>query len=166
MPRLTLLGLLRAGAVLVAALLVATLPRLGVPARALPDLVVILVAATAVLRGSLHGALVGLVAGWVVELVPPAGSPLGATALLYAAAGAAAGLFRREGPGGILPALAALTVASAVVEGGEICLQVLGDGVVDLAAAATRVAVTVAVGLVAMPLIVAVDHALVRRRLA
>ncbi len=88
MPRLSLLGLVRTVFVVVGALSVATvLPRLGVPARLLPDLVVIAVAASAVLRGPAPGALLGLAAGWVVDLVPPAGSPLGATALLYAVAG-------------------------------------------------------------------------------
>ena len=95
-PRLSLLGLLRTGAVLLAALAVATvLPRFGVPARFRPDLVVLLVAASAVVRGPAQGALLGLAAGWVVDLVPPGGSPLGLTALLYAAAGATAGLFHR-----------------------------------------------------------------------
>ncbi len=167
MPRLALLGLLRTVMVLVGALTVATvLPRLGVPARYLPDLVVVAVAASAVLRGSVHGALLGLAAGWVVDLVPPAGSPLGATALLYAAAGAAAGAFHRQGGRGLLAPLAALAAAAVVVTGGELALAVLGDGVVDGAAAATRVAVTVAVGVVALPALIGLDHALVRRRLA
>ena len=59
--RPTLLGVLRTAYVLVAALVVATvLPRLGVPPRWVPDLVLLGVVATAVLRGPVHGALVGL----------------------------------------------------------------------------------------------------------
>ncbi len=82
--RVTLLGLVRTAYVVVAALLSATLlPRLGVPQEWVPDLVLIGVVATAVLRGPVHGALVGLVAGWVVELVPPVGSPLGLTPLVH-----------------------------------------------------------------------------------
>ena len=167
MPRLSLLGLLRTAAVLVAALAVATvLPRFGVPYRYLPDLVVLVVAASAVVRGPVHGALVGLAAGWVVDLVPPGGSPLGLTALLYAAAGATAGLFHRAAARGMIGALLGLAAATAVVELGRICVSILGDGVVDLGSAATRTAVTVAVGLLALPALLGVDRALTRRRLA
>jgi len=167
MPRLSLLGLVRAALVLVAALAVATvLPRLGVPARVLPDLVLIAVTASAVLRGPTHGALLGLAAGWVVDLVPPAGSPLGATALLYAVAGATAGSFHRQGVRGPAIPLLALGSAAVLLRLGDVVLAVLGDGVVDASAAATGVAVTVAVGSLALPVLIGLDHALVRRRLA
>lgn len=166
-PRLSLLGLLRSVGVVVAALVVATaLPRLGVPSRVVPDLVVVLVVSSAVLRGPVHGALLGLAAGWVVDLVPPGGAPLGVTALLYAAAGGAAGMLRRPGrPGPVVP-LVALTAAAVVVEAGRVALGVLGDSPLDLRAVAIRVAATVAVGLVALPALLGVDRALVRRRLA
>lgn len=167
MPRLSLLGLLRSAGVVVAALVVATvLPRLGVPLRAVPDLVVVLVAASAVLRGPVHGALLGLAAGWVVDLVPPGGAPLGLTALLYAAAGAAAGTLRRPGRPGVLPPVLALALSAAVVEAGRLALAVLADGVLDVSTAATRVAVTVVVGLLLLPAVLGVDRALTRRRLA
>jgi rod shape-determining protein MreD len=167
MPRLSLLGLLRTVTVLAAGLVVATvLPRFGVPSRYLPDLVVVVVAASAVVRGPAHGALLGLAAGWVVDLVPPGGSPLGLTALLYAAAGAAAGLCRPAAGRGLPGALLGLAAATAVVELGRLCVAVLGDGVVDLGSAVTRTAVTVAVGLVALPALLGVDRALTRRRLA
>jgi rod shape-determining protein MreD len=166
-PRLSLLGLLRTGAVLLAALAVATvLPRFGVPARFRPDLVVLLVAASAVVRGPAQGALLGLAAGWVVDLVPPGGSPLGLTALLYAAAGAAAGLFHRAAHRSLLGALLGLAAATVVVELGGVCVAILGDGTVDLVAAATRTLVTLAVGLLALPALLGVDRALTRRRLA
>jgi rod shape-determining protein MreD len=166
-PRLSLLGLLRTAAVLLAALAVATvLPRFGVSSRYLPDLVVLVVAASAVVRGPAHGALLGLAAGWVVDLVPPGGSPLGLTALLYAAAGAAAGLFRRSASRGLVGAVLGLTAATVVVELGGVCVAILGDGVVDLGSAVTRSAVTVAVGLLALPALLGVDRALTRRRLA
>lgn len=166
-PRLSLLGLLRTGAVLLAALAVATvLPRFGVPARFRPDLVVLLVAASAVVRGPAQGALLGLAAGWVVDLVPPGGSPLGLTALLYAAAGATAGLFHRGAHRSLLGALLGLAAATLVVELGGVCVVILGDGTVDLAAAATRTLVTLAVGLLALPALLGVDRALTRRRLA
>lgn len=167
MPRLTLLGVIRAVAVLVAALCVATvLPRLGVPARFLPDLVVVLVVATAVLRGPAHGALVGLAAGWVVDLVPPGGAPLGLTALLYAAAGATAGTFRRPARPGVVPPVLALAVAAAIVAGGGVCVAILGDGSLDLPVTLTALAATVLVGLLALPVLVTLDRSLTRRRLA
>ena len=166
-PRLSLLGLLRTGAVLVAAITVATvLPRFGVPTRFLPDLVVIVLASSAVVRGPAHGALLGLAAGWVVDLMPPGGSPLGLTALLYAAAGATAGLAHRAASRGLPGALLGLAAATVVVEIGGVCVAILGDGVVDLGSAVTRSAVTVAVGLLALPALLGVDRALTRRRLA
>jgi rod shape-determining protein MreD len=167
MPRLTLLGLLRTAGVLVAALAVATvLPRFGVPARFLPDLVVLVVASSAVVRGPAHGALLGLAAGWVVDLVPPGCSPLGLTALLYAAAGATAGLFRRPASRTLIGALLGLAAATVVVELGGVCVAILGDGAFDLGAAATRGLVTLAVGVLALPALLGVDRALTRRRLA
>lgn len=167
MPRLSLLGLLRTVAVLVAALAVATvLPRLGVPARFRPDLVILLVAASAVVRGPVHGALLGLAAGWVVDLVPPGGSPLGLTGLLYSVAGATAGLLYQSASRSTVGALLGLTTAAVVVELGGVGLAILGDGTVEVAAAATRTVTTLAVGLVALPAILGVDRALTRRRLA
>lgn len=167
MPRLSLLGLVRSAAVLAAALLVATvLPRYGVPARFLPDLVVLVVASSAVLRGPVHGALLGLAAGWVVDLMPPGGSPLGLTALLYALAGATAGSLRRTGGRSIVIPLAAVAAGSSVVELGGVCVAILGDGPVDVPNAVTRVLATVLVGVVALPLVLGVDRALTRRRLA
>lgn len=167
MPRLTLLGLLRTAAVLVGALAAATLlPRLGVPARAVPDLVVIVVASSAVLRGPTHGALLGLAAGWVVDLVPPGGSPLGVTALLYAAAGAAAGLLHHQGNRGPLAPLGAVVAGAVVVGAGRLGLAVLGEAPLDVPGALTRVAATAVAGLLLVPVAVAVDRALVRRRLA
>lgn len=167
MPRPTLLGLLRAAGVVIGALAAATiLPRLGVPAGWVPDLVLVLVAASAVLRGPLHGALLGLAAGWVVDLVPPGGSPLGATALLYAAAGAAAGAFHHPGNRGPLAPLGSLAVAALVVGAGRLVFAVVGDGVVDPAAALSRAASTVVAGVLLLPVCIAVDRALVQRRLA
>jgi rod shape-determining protein MreD len=166
-PRLSLLGLIRTVAVLVAALTVATvLPRFGVPARFLPGLVVLVVASSTVVRGPAHGALLGLAAGWVVDLMPPGGSPLGLTALLYAAAGATAGLAHRAASRSLFRAILGLAAATVVVEIGGVCVAILGDGSFDLAAAATRTLTTLGVGLFALPLLLGVDRGLTRRRLA
>jgi rod shape-determining protein MreD len=167
MPRLSLLGLLRTVAVLLAAVAVATvLARFGVPARFRPDLVILLVAASAVVRGPAHGALLGLAAGWVVDLVTPGGSPLGLTALLYAVAGASAGLSHRSASPSMVGALLGLATATVVVELGGVGLAILGDGTVDVAAVATRTLTTLVVGLAALPVVLGVDRALTRRRLA
>ncbi|MCU1537373.1 MAG: rod shape-determining protein MreD, partial [Humibacillus sp.] len=110
--RVTLLGLARTAYVVVAALVSATvLPRLGVPQAWAPDLVLIGVVATAVVRGPVHGALVGLLAGWVVELVPPVGTPLGVTPLVIMLGGLVAGLLRRESPRTVARAVVALAAA-------------------------------------------------------
>ena len=164
--RPTLLGLLRAAYVVLAALATATLlPRLGVPDAWVPDLVLLGVASTAVLRGPLHGALVGLLAGWVVELVPPVGSPLGLTALVTAVGGLVAGLFHSPASRSGLRPLAALVAAAAVVGLARAVTTLLAEGSLDLLAGLARLASTVVIGLLTVPVAVAVDRALVRRRL-
>lgn len=164
--RLSMLGLLRASYTVVAALVVTTvLPRLGVPSRFVPDLVLIGVVATAVIRGRVHGALVGLAAGWVVELVPPVAKPLGLAALTLMVAGIVAGSFRRSSSRSFLRPLAALAVAAGVVLAGEGAAAVVAEGSVDVTAAVTALGVTVGVGLALLPFMVIVDRALVRRRL-
>ena len=164
--RPTLLGVLRTAYVLVAALLVATvLPRLGVPPGAVPDLVLVGVVATAVLRGAVHGALAGLLAGWVVELVPPGGHPLGLTALVLMAAGLAAGFFRSPSSRSFLRPVSALVVAAVVVVAAHLGAAVLADGDVQLLDASRRLLATVLAGVVLLPALLATDRALVRRRL-
>ncbi|ANS78476.1 Rod shape-determining protein MreD [Serinicoccus hydrothermalis] len=60
-----------------------------------PDLVLLVVAAAALLHRPQVGLLVGLAGGWLVDLVPPGGEPLGASALSYAAVGLGLGWARR-----------------------------------------------------------------------
>ena len=164
--RPTLLGLVRTAYVLVAALLVSTvLPRLGIPPRWVPDLVLVGVVATAVLRGPVHGALVGLLAGWVVELVPPVGSPLGLTPLVMMVAGLVAGSFRRTSSRSRLRAPAALLAAAGVLLVGRLGSAVLAEGSVEVADGLWRLVATVAAGALVLPAFLALDRALVRRRL-
>jgi uncharacterized membrane protein len=164
--RPTLLGVLRAAYVVVAALLTATsLPRLGVPPAWLPDLVLVGVVATAVLRGPVHGALVGLLAGWVVELVPPVGAPMGLVPLVTMMAGLAAGLFRRASSRSWLRPPAALLSATGVVLAGRTASAVLAEGNVEPAAGASGLVSTVLAGAVLLPPLLVIDRALVRRRL-
>jgi rod shape-determining protein MreD len=164
--RPTLLGVLRTAYVVVAALTTATLlPRLGVPQQWVPDLVLVGVVATAVLRGPVHGALAGLLAGWVVELVPPVGSPLGLMPLVTMLAGLVAGLFRRSSPRSWLRAPVALVCAAAVVLCARVASAVLAEGGVEPAVDASRAVATVVLGAVLLPALLVVDRALVRRRL-
>ena len=164
--RPTLLGVLRTAYVVVSALLTATLlPRLGVPQQWVPDLVLVGVVATAVLRGPVHGALAGLLAGWVVELVPPVGSPLGLMPLVTMLAGLVAGLFRRSSSRSWLRAPAALVCSGAVVLAGRAASAVLADGGVEPAVGALRLVSTVVLGALLLPGMLVVDRALVRRRL-
>lgn len=164
--RVTALGLARTAYVLVAALASATvLPRLGVPGRWVPDLVLIGVVATAVLRGPLHGALVGIAAGWVVELVPPVGRPLGLVPLVMMLGGAAAGTFRSTGARSMVRAFAALVAAGVVVIAGRLAAAVLAEGSTSIGDGLVSLGATVAVGAIALPVLIAVDRALVRRRL-
>lgn len=164
--RLTTLGLGRAAYVVVAGLLTATLlPRLGVPAEWVPDLVLIGVVATAVLRGPVHGALVGLAAGWVVELIPPVGSPLGLTPLVMMLGGLVAGAFHLSSSRSLARAVVALGAACLVVLGAGLVVTIVAEGGVEIVAGLRALTSTLAVGLVALPLMLVVDRALVRRRL-
>lgn len=82
----------RALLLVAAVLLPAALPSVAGLPRA--DLVLVVVAATALVRGPTTGLLTGLAGGWLLDLVPPGGAPLGASALVYAGAGALVGLAR------------------------------------------------------------------------
>ena len=137
------------------------------PTRFLPDLVVLVVASSAVVRGPAHGALLGLAAGWVVDLVPPGGlARSGSPRSCMPTAGATAGLAHRAASRSLLGALLGLAAATVVVELGGVCVAILGDGSFDLAAAATRTLVTLAVGLLALPRAARRGPRLTRRRLA
>lgn len=87
-PRLVARAVLLLAGVLLPVLLPDALP-------SRPDLVLVVVAAAALIHGPSTGALMGLGGGWLLDLVPPGGGPLGATALAYLAAGALVGTARR-----------------------------------------------------------------------
>ena len=160
------MGLLRALYLVVAALLTSTLlPRLGVPGHWMPDLVLVGVVSTAVVRGPRHGAIVGLAAGWVVELIPPVGSPLGLTAVVTMAGGAVAGTFRRPSSRSPVRPMVALLAATVVVQAGHLASTLLAEGSVALGRQLGSLVSTLAVGAVALPVFLSVDRALVRRRL-
>lgn len=153
---------LRALLLLAAAILPSAWPS-GVP-RA--DLVVLVVAAAALVRGPTTGLLVGLAGGWLLDLVPPGAEPLGASALSYAAVGALLGLARRYAAASpLLPWLATAAGAACV-------LAVRG---VTAAAGVGRVApsellwswlLTLLVSVIVLPVLLAVERRLTERRWA
>lgn len=162
--RISLLSLLRAALVVLAAALSAVvLPRLGAVG---PDLVLLVVVSGALLGGPTKGALLGLGAGWTVDLMPPGTEALGVAALTYAGAGVAAGLWHRDSVrSASLPALATLAAASTVAAVG--ILRAMTSGwPVPWAAAGWSLVLTTALGLAVVPLLIRAERGLVRRRLA
>lgn len=139
----------------VAAIVVVTLRARGW--AVVPDLALLPVLAFALSRGATAGALLGLAAGWVVDLVPPGGQPLGATALLYAVAGAVAGRGVRLGP---LPTrwIALVSLGAALIPAAGRILQGLWLGhQVDLTGAGLEVAATLLVAAIVVPPLVRLD---------
>lgn len=153
---------LRGAAVLGAALLAVTLGARDV--APVPDLVVVLVVAWALLRGPAVGALAGLAGGWLLDLVPPGGEPIGAAALAYAAAGLLAGRFRHAGPVAAVRVATVTLGAALVVEGVGVVRALAVSAPVDLAEVALRALLTATVGAVVVPLVVGAERAVVRRR--
>ena len=158
------LHLLRAIAVVAAALAMVTLTARGVSAP--PDLVLPVVVAGALLSGPSRGALLGLGAGWVVDLMPPGSPVLGSAALLYAAAGLLAGACRREGEAPMVWVAVVVLAASSAVALGRAALTLTSSAPVSLAEVGLRLALTATLALVAVPLLVRAEHALARRHLA
>lgn len=161
-----MLGIWRAAAVIVAGLLTTSvLGRYGVSSVWMPALELVLVTSTAVLRGPVHGAWVGLATGWFLTLLPPVGSPMGAEALTYAAAGAAAGMLADRTSRSWLRPLAALALAFIVLSLGTWVVAILATGTFTPAESVPCLLTTMAVGAITLPAVLALDRALVRRRL-
>lgn len=160
----SVLGALRLAALLAAALLAVTLgSRIPI---VIPDLVLLLVVAGALLSGPARGALLGLGAGWLTDLMPPGAAVLGASALTYAAAGLVAGAGRREGETPLVW-IAAVTGASALtLAAGRVAGALFAGAPIAWGELGVRLLLTLLVGLVAVPLLVRAEQALVRRRLA
>jgi rod shape-determining protein MreD len=93
----------RTGRALLAALLltgamilqITVLSRLPLPG-ATPDLLLVVVAAWALARGSIEGAIVGFAGGLLLDVAPPSDGPLGLTALVLAITGALVGVVADE----------------------------------------------------------------------
>ncbi|MGB5953528.1 MAG: hypothetical protein WBG57_13560 [Ornithinimicrobium sp.] len=166
MHRAPALGV-RAGIVFLAALAM-SLPIPLLPA--MPDLMVIAVAVIALIKGPWVGAMVGLSGGWLIDLVPPGASPMGASALLYAALGAGVGAARRHlaatPTAGLLPLIpwAVVALASAVVLAVRATSAAAGFGDADLSAIGWTWLLTVALTPVLLPALVWLERMLAVRR--
>lgn len=132
---------------------------------ALPDLVLLVVVAAALVSGPLTGALLGLLAGWVVDIVPPGAIPLGASALGYAAAGAVAGRCRRIGARSLLWAAIAVTAGTVTVLGARGLAVAWRGAPVPWVESATVLGLTLLAAPFVIPGLVALDRVLARRRL-
>jgi len=162
--RPTVPGLLRGVLLLVSALVaVSVATRSTVP---VPDLVLPVVVAAALLGGPARGALLGLAAGWLVDLVPPGSAVLGTSALLYAVCGLFAGAGRREGvtPLGWVVAVGAAT--ALVSTAARVLLALLSAAPVDLGGSGARLVLTVTWCALTVPLLVAGEQRLARWRRA
>jgi rod shape-determining protein MreD len=129
-----------------------------------PDLVLVLVVAWALLRGPVVGGLAGLAAGWLLDLVPPGSGLLGLQALTYAAAGMLAGRYRAEGP---VPAarVAVVTLAASMLVEGLGALRALAvSAPVDPALLGLRCLLTATVAAAVVPVLVRAERSVQRRR--
>jgi rod shape-determining protein MreD len=158
---LSLQGIVRVLAVVLAALLGVTLGSRGV--AVLPDPVLPVVVAGALLAGPSRGALLGLAAGWVVDLMPPGAAVLGTSALLYAAAGLVAGAGRREGRTPMLWVALVVCGSTAVLWAGRLFVAGLAAAPVAWGDVGVRIALTAAFGVLAVPALVEADRAIARR---
>jgi rod shape-determining protein MreD len=154
-------GLARAALLVAMALLSAVQgSRVGL---ALPDLVLPVVVAGALLAGPSRGVVLGLAAGWVVDLMPPGSPVLGSSALLYAAAGLVAGAGRREGRTPLIWVAVVVAGAAATLWAGRAFLAGLVGAPVAWGEVGLRLALTTALGVVLVPALVWAEHALARR---
>ncbi len=133
-----------------------------------PDLVLIVVAATALMRGPWAGAAMGLGGGWLIDLIPPGSALLGATALAYLGVGALLGLARRyvvDSPTTlpVLP-LAAVALASVLLLASRGTVAAAGFGSFTFHQALWTWGLTMVAAVVLIGPLIAVDRALAVRR--
>lgn len=131
-----------------------------------PDLVVIVVVGVALSAGSRSGALVGLLGGWLLDLAPPVASPLGLTALGYAAAGWVAGLARRRSGHPWWWPVPVVALALVVTRVAPVLVDLASARPVAWGVLAWQVLATATLGLVLVGLIERLEAALVTRRWA
>lgn len=151
LPRVLTRAVLLLAAVLVPALLPA-----GLPGR--PDLVLLVVAAAALLHGPITGALTGLAGGWLLDLVPPGSEVLGATALVYAAAGWALGWSRRYAGWSSWWWLVATGSVAVAVLAVRAVVAAAGTGVVSPTRLGWSLALTLLCAALLLPALVALER--------
>ena len=108
----------------------------------LPDLLLPVVVAGALVGGPARGALVGLLAGWCVDLVPPGAVVLGTGALTYAACGLLAGAGRREGLASWRWVAVVGALASVVLAVGGLAVALLAGSAVSAVDLGVRLVLT------------------------
>lgn len=133
-----------------------------------PDLVLVVVASTALTRGAWSGALMGLGGGWLIDVIPPGAEPLGSSAVLYCTVGALLGASRRyvvSSPTAV-PVLPLLSIlgASLLVLSVRAVTAAAGFGSVDLGALAWTWLFTGVVAAVLLAPLVGLDRWLAVRR--
>ncbi len=128
-----------------------------------PDLVILVVAAAALLHGPATGALCGLAAGWLVDLVPPGGEPLGASALSFALAGALVGAVGRWGPWSPLVPWVATVGGAAAVQAVRGLTAAAGVGATSPSALLWSIGVTAVFAVLLLPLLLGIERFLVQR---
>lgn len=154
-------AVLARGVLLVVAVLVPTLYPSQMPGR--PDLVVLVVAAPALMHGPVTGALVGLAGGWLIDLVPPGGEPLGATALTYALTGALIGAARRWAPWSPLVPWAAAVGGAIVIQAVRGLTAAAGVGVAHPSDLLWSIGATALFVLLLLPLLISLERLLTER---
>lgn len=147
---------------LLAAVAVVTLAARGL--TPVPDLVLVLVAAIGLRRGWRGGVVAGLAGGWILDLLPPGASVVGWSALVYAAAGAAAGWLHRPGPVPFALVALATGMAAVVVDASGVVVALLRQGTIDVATLVRHLLATMTVGLLLGPLVLRLDGLLHRGR--
>lgn len=142
---------------------VSVLARLPLPG-ATPDLVLVVVGAWALRRGSIEGAIVGFAAGFALDLAPPSDGALGLTAFVFAIVGYLVGLAADDAQRSALAPLVIMALASVVALVLWATLAVLvGDARVTWAALGGQLLAQVLYTVVLTPFVLPLVHALLGR---
>jgi rod shape-determining protein MreD len=129
-----------------------------------PDLVMLVVVAAALVRGPEYGALVGFAAGLVLDLAPPADHTAGRWALSFVLVGYLVGLARQQGRTSVFSTIA-MVAAGAFVGTSVFALSglVVRDPGVSVEAAFEVVPLAVGYDVLLTPLVVPLVLMLFRR---
>jgi rod shape-determining protein MreD len=146
--------------VLVDSVVLAPLNLPGAP----PNVVLLVVAALALVFGSVGGAFTGFFAGLAVDVLPPADHLVGRYALVLCLVGYLVGLLREEARDSVLLALVTVAVAAAVATVAYSVLGgVLGDDRVGTATLVRSLPYSIVYDVVLAPFVVPWVMALARR---